>query len=101
MAIVTTYVCDVSGKQGNKEDFVDVKIRAVKLYNGHYNPVEISKLIHMDVAKNLHLVAMNKEEKEKIPEPTLESKLTTLLREYIEELAYEAGHEAAINAVNR
>jgi hypothetical protein len=96
MAIITTYVCDVSGVTGAKEDFVDVQIRANKTYGGNsYDTVIINKVIHKDVALKLNLVKDKVELQQ--PEPTFESKLGVLLREFVEEIAYEAGAEAASN----
>ena len=99
MAVITTYVCDVSGKQGNKEDFVDVQIKAFPStgYNS-YNCVIINKLIHKDVAYKLGMVKGPSEVQQ--PEPTLESKLMILLKDYITELAYEAGGEAGSEAAS-
>lgn len=95
MAIITTYVCDVSGKQDIQENFFDIRVTAVPSgKTGYYQSVVMNKLIHKDVAEKLHLVIKKDNPN---PEPTLESKLTSILKEYIDEVAYEAGSEAASN----
>lgn len=97
MGIITTYVCDVSGKQGKQEDFVEVKINTTN-YNDQYRRNHtITKMVHIDVAKKLNLIALNVAEKEANPEPTLESKLIVLLKEYIGDIAYESAQEAISN----
>ena len=88
MAIVTTYVCDVSGVTGqDKKDFVEVRIDC-DLGKASYDRTIINKLIHRDVALKLNLVKPQSGE-EKQPEPTFESKLTTLLTDYINDLVYD------------
>lgn len=105
MAIVTTYVCDVSGKASqDKTEFVEVTVSAVGYYTvqgtGPYIQQDTkktqTKFVHKDVAGKLALLNPPKGE-EAQPEPTFESKLATLLREYVEEIAYEAGSEGASN----
>jgi hypothetical protein len=96
MAIITTYVCDVTGKQGEQKDFVKVDITAQKLVDGYYDKTSQQKLIHIDVARKLNLISPPKGQ-EAEPEPTLESKLMVLLKEYISDIAYEAGAETASN----
>lgn len=88
MAIVTTYVCDVSGVTGtDKKDFVEVRIDA-DLGKASYDRITINKLIHRDVALKLNLVKPKSDEKQQ-PDPTFESKLTTLLTDYINDLVYD------------
>jgi len=88
MAIVTTYVCDVSGVSGtDKKDFVEVRIDT-DISKSYYDRITINKLIHRDVALRLNLVKPQGAEV-KQPEPTFESKLTTLLTDYIHDLVYE------------
>lgn len=99
MAIITNYVCDVSGKQGNKEDFFEVKVVATPSgQSAYYTTQIINKIIHKDVAEKLHLLKIN--DPVKNPEPTLESKLAILLKEYVTEIAYEAGGEAGSEAAS-
>lgn len=89
MAVVTTYVCDVSGVSGqDKKDFIEVRIDA-DLGKPSYDRVTITKLIHRDVALKLNLVKPQKDEVAQ-PEVTFESKLTTLLTDYIGDLVYDA-----------
>lgn len=88
MAIVTTYVCDVSGMTGvDKKDFVEIRIDC-DLGKAAYDRLTINKLIHRDVALKLNLVKPQGQEV-KQPEPTFESKLTALLNDYINDLVYE------------
>ena len=85
MAIVTTYVCDVSGVSGqDKKDFVEVKMYS-DLGKASYDRVIITKLIHRDVALRLNLVKPQHDEVVQ-PEVTFESKLTTLLKDYVADL---------------
>lgn len=93
MAVITTYVCDVSGKQGNQEDFFEVKVTATPSgKSGYYSQCSLLKLVHKDIAEKLHLVVVKENPP---PELTLESKLMVLLKDYIADIAYEAGAEAA------
>lgn len=101
MAIVTTYVCDVSGKNGTEKfDFVTIEIIASenRLVRGYHavEKVKVNKLVHKDIAAKLNLLAIEGDVKEQ-PEVTFESKLAILLKDYVEEIAYEAGAEAASN----
>jgi len=96
MAIITTYVCDVSGKQGAKEEFVKVSISSqTNLSDSYHTKKTIEKVVHMDVARKLNL--LNEKTAEPQPEPTLESKLVTLLKDFVSDIAYEAASEAASN----
>jgi len=93
MSIVTTYVCDVSGKAGlNREDFTDVTILVMQYsVNQHMSSgfsstsgVTLKKLVHNDVAEKLNLrrgpdVAVE-------PETTFEGKLKVLLEDHVTEL---------------
>jgi hypothetical protein len=99
MAVITTYVCDVSGKQGEQKDFVKVDIMAQKLVDGYHDKKAINKLVHIDVARKMNLIEPPKGV-EAQPEPTLESKLLVLLKEYIQDIAYEAGGEAGSEAAS-
>lgn len=94
MAIVTTYICDISGKQGVQEDFFEVKLTATPSgkANAYYGQHVQTKLVHKEVAEKLHLCVLKDNTN---PEPTFESKLSALLKDYVEEIAYEAGQEAA------
>lgn len=88
MAIVTTYVCDVSGVTGqDKKDFVEIRIDC-DLAKSSYDRIIINKLIHRDVALKLNLVKPKSGE-EVQPDPTFESKLTTLLKDYINDVVYD------------
>lgn len=98
MGIVTTYVCDVSGVTGPKEDFVEVKISAIPTGANHWQGITVTKQVHKDVALKLHLLKVMPEVSP--PEPTFESKLGALLKDYIQGIAYEAGEEAASNAIS-
>lgn len=96
MAIIVTYVCDVSGVTGPQEDFFDIRVSANKSIGATlYHAVTINKVIHKDVAHKLGLIKGKSEVQE--PQPTFESKLGILLKDFVEEIAYEAGQEAASN----
>ena len=102
MGQIISYICDVSGVSSmDKGDFVEVVIKAEDPKQGSYSlrTQTIHKLIHRDVALKLHLVFATKNDPEPPPEPTLESKFLTLLKDYISELAYEAGTEGAIDTM--
>lgn len=91
MAIVKTFVCDVSGVSGGeKSDFVVIKIVSQAPEGGYYPKTRtIERLIHLDVAKRLHLIVQSKHEEEKVAEATFESKLKTLLQDWVSELVEE------------
>jgi len=94
MAIITTYVCDVSGKQGSKEEFVKVSISSqTHLSDSYPTKKTIEKVVHIDVARKLNLLSEQKASEQ--PEPTFESKLGTLLKDYVADIAHEAAAEAA------
>lgn len=110
MAIVVTYICDVTGKTSvRKDDFVDVTITAHGFFEysaggnsfgiNNSSKKTINKFIHKDVALRLNLIAPPPKV-EPQPEPTLESKLMVLLKEYVHEIAYEAGAEAGSEAAS-
>lgn len=101
MGVVTTYVCDVSGVQGKVEEFVKVSIAANKAtFAAKFHTVtNTEKFIHVDVARKLNLV-LPEVVQEKQPEPTLESKLMTLLKDYVADIAYESASEACSNYRN-
>lgn len=88
MAIVTTYVCDVTGKTGeSKDQFVDVSINS-KLTNGSYSlnrQHEIKKLVHIDVAEKLGLLSQLKGVTQQ-PEVTFEGKLKVLLEDFVQSI---------------
>lgn len=96
MAIITTYVCDVSGKQGNDiSEFVKVNIST----RGHrkdgssdYSGISTNeKFIHREVALKLNIIGVRKDLNEEAqPEVTFESKLTTLLKDYINDLVADS-----------
>lgn len=97
MAIVTTYVCDVTGKSGTERaDFVEVKISADEAYKHVHmssgyavRNLLIKKLIHKDVAAKLNLLADVPEAKAE-PEVSMEAKLKVLLKDYVAELVDSA-----------
>lgn len=101
MAIVTNYICDVSGKSStDKTDFITVTINCVADPSGYYygcHTMAISKLIHKETAAKLKLLPINHgaKEDETTPTPTFESQINTLLRDFVQEIAYESGGEAA------
>lgn len=110
MAIVTTYVCDVSGVSGTKKsDFVEVDISAQGFYE--VNPVNnpgvysgetrknVKKLVSRSVAEKLGLT-YPKQKDEVVPEPTFESKLAILLKERMEEIAYEVAEDVVQSSKN-
>lgn len=101
MAVIQTYLCDVSGKQGKPEEFINVSFNLSKQsYQAPFQTVtNFTKLVHIDVARKLNLVLPEKGV-EAQPEPTLESKLLVLLKEYIQDIAYEAGGEAGSEAAS-
>lgn len=88
MAIVTTYVCDVSGKSSNTDtDFVKVMISSKILTGISYSnrSKNIDKLVHIDIAEKLGLL----QEVPQVPvqpEVTMEGKLKALLEDYVGEL---------------
>jgi hypothetical protein len=97
MAIVTTYVCDVTGKSGaNKEDFVTVEIRSNAYFSNNmgasysqFGAKTISKLVHLDIAKKLNLVDTyrgSSTEVTKPPEVSFEGKLKALLEDFVQEI---------------
>jgi hypothetical protein len=105
MAVITTYICDVSGVSGTVQaDFVEVSIIAdnSKIPGIGYSQRTklVKRLVHIDVARKLNLVySVSKEEH--VPEPTFESKLAILLKERIEEIAYEVAEDVVVNYNSR
>ncbi len=108
MAVITTFVCDVSGFTSTvKSDFVEVTIQAIgytksmgdSYYQDSNRKKTTTKLVSKAVADKLNLIHPAKDV-EAQPEPTLESKLLTLMRDYIQEIAYEAGGEAGSEAAS-
>jgi hypothetical protein len=90
MAILTTYTCDISGKQGiDRKDFIDLTLSGVvHLNHGCRSSIKtLSKLIHIDTAKSLGLVAVElKKDEAPIPVPTLESVLKAIIYDGIKEI---------------
>ena len=107
MAIVTNYICDVSGKSStDKRNFIDVIVTAKADPSGYCygaHTMTISKLIHKETAAKLKLLPIDRGDKEDetIPTPTFESQIATLLRDFVQELAYESGGEAAAEYMHR
>jgi len=97
MAIVTTYVCDVTGKSGiERKDFVDMQISAMHhvpyphMATGHtIQAVTVKKLVHKDVAEKLNLLLPPEQDKSEAPQVSFESKLKTMLKDYVAELVEE------------
>lgn len=93
MAIITTYICDVSGVTGDRKDFVEVSIGSKYTqpngYQGYGNKIE--KLVHKDVAVKLGLVdaCRYKSDAENPPAITFEGKLKALLEDHVAELVQE------------
>ena len=88
MGIVTTYICDVSGKQGGADEFVDVTISS-KRTAGYSFAHTIKKFVHKDVALKLGILPALGKEVEPEQVPTFESQLSTLLKDYIADLVYD------------
>jgi len=106
MSIVTTYVCDVSGKNGtNREDFVDVQISATEYWKvGQHaastkTPVKVSKLVCRDIALKLNLIPVAKDDPV-VPEVTFEGKLKALLTDYIDTIVADSVAETVYQAMN-
>lgn len=106
MAVVTTYVCDVSGVSGtDKSDFVTVEIKSYQHFPssggtsyGSQCAVSVAKLVTKDVATKLGLTQPPKVKEEPAqPQVTFESSLTVLLTDYIKGLVYEEVEAAASN----
>ena len=93
MAIVTTYICDISGKQGVREDFVEVTINGVSFNSNAYrygcNKKVITKLVHYDVALKLGVIEPKSNDVTPEQTPTFESQLSSLLKDYIADLVYD------------
>lgn len=99
MAIVTTYVCDVSGVSGqDRDDFVDVSI-ITNRSRSSYSATTINKLIHRDVALKLNLVTPNRGE-EKQPDVSFEHQLSTLLTGYIADVVFDEVSNQISNRCN-
>ena len=96
MAIVTTYVCDITGKQGvDENDFFSIQIITTPAGKGAYYKQHITtKLVHKEVAERLHLVIVKDNPN---PAPTFESQLTTVLKTYIDDLVYDSVADATAN----
>ena len=87
MAVITTYVCDVSGVSSNdKKAFIEVSINTTDeaASSCGLRSHQTKRLVHRDVATRLHIINLQKDVAEKLPEPTFENKLGVLLRAYIE-----------------
>ena len=101
MAVVTTYICDVSGVQGRREEFVEVYVKATAFDTsaGQYGSTSkiITKLVHYNVAFKLGLLNPKKTGTEVIVEPTFESALGTLLKQYVDDLVYDSVSDAMSN----
>jgi hypothetical protein len=93
MAVVTTYICDISGKQGDRKDFVEVNIKSHCYDSSGYayegNKLTISKVVHYDVALKLGLINPRKSDVAPEQTPTFESQLGVLLKDYIADIVYD------------
>jgi hypothetical protein len=93
MAIVTTYICDISGKQGDKKEFVTVIINSTPHSNEGYSyqggSKTIEKLVHYDVALKLGIIDPRKSDVLPEQTPTFESQLSVLLKDYIADMVYD------------
>lgn len=91
MAIVTTYVCDITGKSGTEiKDFIEVTVSSKDSTRNSWDCQYFTKkLVHYDVALKLGIVSNRNNRKEEVPAPTFESQLTTLLKDYIDDLLTE------------
>ena len=93
MAIVTTYICDISGKQGDKKDFVRVEVQSTcedtagYQYGSHTK--RINKVVHYEVALKLGLINPRRNDVAPEATPTFESQLSSLLKDYIADLVYD------------
>lgn len=88
MAIVTTFVCDVTGETGNNQnDFCNVEIACSPIMGASYETVRIKKLVKKELAKKLGLAQLTSiEAKTPPPEIAFESKLRILLENFVEDL---------------
>lgn len=93
MGIVTTYICDISGKQGDKKDFVNVVLKSTPENTAGYNTYNasttISKFVHYDVAVKLGILSPRSKDVAPEQVPTFESQLSALLKDYIADLVYD------------
>lgn len=93
MAIITTYVCDISGKQGVREDFVEATIHGLSFNSNAYrygcNKKVVTKLVHYDTALKLGIIDPKSGDTAPEQVPTFESQLSTLLKDYIADLVYD------------
>ena len=93
MAVVTTYVCDVTGFSSNNEkEFISVGLKTYYKEHPVYNKrdLDINRLVHLPVAKKLGLVHPITDEDKEVATPTFESQLSILLKSYIDDLVYES-----------
>ena len=90
MGVVTTYVCDVSGVSStNKDEFVELSIGVHATGDNRHRVYGQNYLyVHQDMAIKLGLLGVKKDEVAP-PEPTIEEKLTTLLKEFISDVAQD------------
>lgn len=103
MAVVTHYVCDISGKSGvEKFDFIEVSVSALQYKAGAYanNTVHVKKLVHIDIANRLNLIKIVDGVAEQ-PEVSFEGKLKALLTDYIDEIVADSIGDAVSDALSR
>lgn len=113
MAVITTYVCDITGHSSqDKSDFVEVTITS-KSYSkpttsSTYGVDKdgytwaagkaVTKFISKEAAVKLHLGAyLPKPEENPNPVPSFESQIATLIRDYVTEIAVDE----AVSAVTQ
>lgn len=93
MAVVTTYICDISGKSGSDvKDFVEVDISGTwQAHPRTYNKVKrIKKLIHIDTAYKFGLVnEATAPSPTPVQEITFEGKLKALLEDHVANLVQD------------
>lgn len=107
MGIVTTYVCDISGKSSqDKTEFVEITITGCGFgdYNKDYpdkqrnyyqdvnNKKIVNKFVYKDVAEKFGLIKAKEETSS--PEVTFESKLIALLQDWKDSIVEEATENA-------
>lgn len=95
MAIVTTYVCDVSGESStNPDDFFHIRIISKPINGASYQEQHHISYLHKTVAERLGFKAVPKDQAP--PEVTLEDKLTELVRGIVSDEV----HDAVASAMN-
>ena len=97
MAVITTYVCDVSGiSSADKSEFVQVMLQASVFQKSihhqggykHDHKPQVIRIVYKDVAVRLGLVNHNEFDIKavEVPEITFEGKLKALLEDHVTDL---------------